>query len=303
MSARFDGRVAIVTGAGGGLGRCHALGLAARGAKVVINDLGKAGAPSESTLKVVEEIERAGGTALPDGADVANPEQVAAMVERAESHWGKVDILVNNAGILRDRTFAKMEITDFERVIDVHLLGSAISTKAVWNGMRERGYGRIVFTSSSSGIYGNFGQANYGAAKAAMIGLMNVLHLEGAKYDIRVNVLAPTAATAMTAGLLPPEAAKLLTPESVTPALLFLVGEDAPSRVIMGAGAGVFAVTHIEETPGVFLPESERTPEMIAARFSEIADRATAVPLENAFAQTFKFASTAAKAMGVDLPK
>ena len=263
----------------------------------------KSGAPSEATLKVVEEIERAGGAALPDGADVANPEQVAAMVERAESRWGRIDILVNNAGILRDKSFAKMEIADFERVIDVHLLGSAICAKAVWNGMRDRGYGRIVFTSSASGIYGNFGQANYGAAKAAMIGLMNVLHLEGAKYDIRVNVLAPTAATAMTAGLLPPDAAKLLTPESVTPALLFLVGEDAPSRVIMGAGAGVYAVTHIEETPGVFLPEAERTPETIAARFSEIADRATAVPLENAFAQTFKFASAAAKATGAALPK
>ena len=303
MGLRFDGRVAIVTGAGGGLGRCHALGLAKRGAKVVVNDLGRDGSARESTLKVVEEIERAGGAALPDGADVANPEQVAAMVERAQGAWGKVDILVNNAGILRDKTFAKMEIADFERVIDVHLLGSAICAKAVWNGMRERGYGRIVFTSSASGIYGNFGQANYGAAKAAMIGLMNVLHLEGAKYDIRVNVLAPTAATAMTAGLLPPDAAKLLTPESVTPALLFLVGEDAPSRVIMGAGAGVYAVTHIEETPGVFLPESERTPEMIAARFSEIADRATAVPLENAFAQTFKFASAAARAAGAVLAK
>ena len=303
MGLRFDGRVAIVTGAGGGLGRCHALGLAKRGAKVVVNDLGRDGSARESTLKVVEEIERAGGAALPDGADVANPEQVAAMVERAQGAWGKVDILVNNAGILRDKTFAKMEIADFERVIDVHLLGSAICAKAVWNGMRERGYGRIVFTSSASGIYGNFGQANYGAAKAAMIGLMNVLHLEGAKYDIRVNVLAPTAATAMTAGLLPPDAAKLLTPESVTPALLFLVGEDAPSRVIMGAGAGVYAVTHIEETPGVFLPESERTPEAIAARFSEIADRATAVPLENAFAQTFKFASAAARAAGAVLAK
>jgi len=303
MSLRFDGRVAIVTGAGGGLGRCHALGLAARGAKVVVNDLGKDGAPPEAALKVVEEIERAGGTALPDGADVANREQVAAMVERAQSRWGGIDILVNNAGILRDKTFAKMEIADFERVIDVHVLGSAICTKAVWNGMRDRSYGRIVFTSSASGIYGNFGQANYGAAKAAMIGLMNVLHLEGAKYDIRVNVLAPTAATAMTAGLLPPDAAKLLTAESVTPALLFLVSEGAPSRVIMGAGAGVFAVTHIEETPGVFLPESERTPETIAARFREISDRATAAPLENAFAQTFKFASAAAKAAGAVLAK
>ncbi|MGD0642303.1 MAG: SDR family NAD(P)-dependent oxidoreductase, partial [Roseiarcus sp.] len=167
---------------------------------------------------------------------------------------------------------------------------------AVWAGMRERGYGRIVFTSSASGVYGNFGQANYGAAKAAMIGLMNVLHLEGAKTDIRVNVLAPTAATAMTAGLLPPEAAALLTPESVTPGLLFLVSEQAPSRVILGAGAGVFAVTHIAETPGVYFDEIDRTPETIAARFAEIADRSAAAPLENAYAQTFKFAAAAAKA-------
>ena len=298
MSIRFDDRVAIVTGAGGGLGRCHALGLAARGAKVVVNDLGPGGAPSE----VVEEIERAGGTAMADGADVTNADEVAAMVSRAEAEWGRVDILVNNAGILRDKSFAKMEIADFEKVVGVHLMGSAICTKAVWSGMRDRGYGRIVFTSSASGIYGNFGQANYGAAKAAMIGLMNVLHLEGAKYDIRVNVLAPTAATGMTAGLLPPEIAALLTPESVTPAVLFLVGENAPSRTIMGAGGGVFAVTHIEETPGVFLPEAERTPEKIAACFAEIADRASAVPLENAYAQTFKFAA-AAKGMGVALPQ
>jgi NAD(P)-dependent dehydrogenase (short-subunit alcohol dehydrogenase family) len=298
MSIRFDDRVAIVTGAGGGLGRCHALGLAARGAKVVVNDLGPGGAPSE----VVEEIERAGGTAMADGADVTNADEVAAMVSRAQAEWGRVDILVNNAGILRDKSFAKMEIADFEKVVGVHLMGSAICTKAVWSGMRDRGYGRIVFTSSASGIYGNFGQANYGAAKAAMIGLMNVLHLEGAKYDIRVNVLAPTAATGMTAGLLPPEVAALLTPESVTPAVLFLVGENAPSRTIMGAGGGVFAVTHIEETPGVFLPEAERTPEKIAACFAEIADRASAVPLENAYAQTFKFAA-AAKDMGVALPR
>jgi NAD(P)-dependent dehydrogenase (short-subunit alcohol dehydrogenase family) len=298
MSIRFDDRVAIVTGAGGGLGRCHALGLAARGAKVVVNDLGPGGAPSE----VVEEIERAGGTAMADGADVTNADEVAAMVSRAQAEWGRIDILVNNAGILRDKSFAKMEIADFEKVVGVHLMGSAICTKAVWSGMRDRGYGRIVFTSSASGIYGNFGQANYGAAKAAMIGLMNVLHLEGAKYDIRVNVLAPTAATGMTAGLLPPEIAALLTPESVTPAVLFLVGENAPSRTIMGAGGGVFAVTHIEETPGVFLPEAERTPEKIAACFAEIADRASAVPLENAYAQTFKFAA-AAKGMGVALPR
>ena len=290
MSIRFDGRVAVVTGAGGGLGRCHALGLAARGAKVVVNDLGP------GAQRVADEIVAAGGEAIAHSADVTSAEQVLAMVAETEARWGKIDILVNNAGILRDKSFAKMELADFEIVVRVHLIGSANVTRAVWNGMRERGYGRILFTSSASGIYGNFGQANYGAAKAAMIGLMNVLHIEGQKYDIRVNTLAPTALTQMTEGLLPPDAAAVLTPESVTPAVLFLVGEIAPSRVIMGAGAGVFAVTHIAETPGVFLPESERSPETIAARFAEISDRASAVPLESAFQQTFKFATMAAKA-------
>jgi len=301
MSIRFDGRVAIVTGAGGGLGRCHALGLAARGAKVVVNDLGPGGAPSASALKVAAEIEAAGGVALADGADVSDGPQVAEMVANAEKAWGRVDILVNNAGILRDKSFAKMEIADFAKVIDVHLMGSAICAKAVWNGMRERNYGRIVFTSSASGLYGNFGQANYGAAKAAMIGLMNVLHLEGAKNNIRVNTLAPTARTAMTEALLPAAAAALLSPESVTPGLMFLVSEDAPSRIILGAGAGAFAVTHIEETPGLYLSEEERTPETIAARFAEISDRTTASPQANAFGQTFKFATLAARAAGVKI--
>ncbi len=301
MTIQFHGRVAIVTGAGSGLGRSHALKLAARGAKVVVNDLGRNGAPSENALKVVEEIRAGGGTAMADPADVADFEQVSEMAARAEREWGRVDILVNNAGVLRDKTFAKMEMADFEFVIRVHLIGSANCTKAVWAGMRERNYGRIVLTSSASGIYGNFGQANYGAAKAGMIGLMNVLHLEGAKNDIRVNVLAPTARTGMTEGLLPPVAAELMTPESVTPGVLFLVSENAPSRVILGAGAGVFAVTHIGEAPGVYLEESERTPETIAARFAEISDAQTAEPLKDAFAQTMKFVAAAAKAKGLKL--
>ncbi|MBV9906606.1 MAG: SDR family NAD(P)-dependent oxidoreductase [Hyphomicrobiales bacterium] len=297
MTIDFDGRVAIVTGAGSGLGRSHALGLAARGAKVVVNDLG--GPPFDNAMRVVEEIRASGGTAIADPADVADFEQVSEMTARAERAWGRVDILVNNAGVLRDKTFAKIEMADFEFVVRVHLIGSANCTKAVWAGMRERNYGRIVFTSSASGIYGNFGQANYGAAKAAMIGLMNVLHLEGVKNDIRVNVLAPTARTAMTEGLLSPVAAELLAPESVTPAVLFLVSENAPSRVILGAGAGVFAVTHIGETPGVYLDESERTPETIAARFAEISDPATAEPLKDAFSQTYKFVAAAATAKGI----
>jgi NAD(P)-dependent dehydrogenase (short-subunit alcohol dehydrogenase family) len=303
MTIRFDGRVAIVTGAGGGLGRCHALGLAVRGAKVVVNDLGEKGEPSEACLRVAREIEAAGGIAMANGADVANADQVAAMVEAAQSQWGGVDILVNNAGILRDKSFAKMELADFELVLRVHLLGSAICAKAVWAGMRERNYGRVLFTSSASGVYGNFGQANYGAAKAGMIGLMNVLHLEGLKNNIRVNTLLPTAATGMTAGLIPAEMAALMSPETVTPAVLFLVSEEAPSKVILGAGAGAFAVTHITETAGLFLGRAERTPETIAARFAEIADARTARPLDNAFAQTFKFVEAAAKALGVKLPQ
>jgi NAD(P)-dependent dehydrogenase (short-subunit alcohol dehydrogenase family) len=235
---------------------------------------------------------------MANGADVANLEQVAAMVQAAKSQWGSVDILVNNAGILRDKTFAKMELAEFEMVLRVHLLGSAICAKAVWAGMRERNYGRVLFTSSASGVYGNFGQSNYGAAKAGMLGLMNVLHLEGAKNNIRVNTLLPTAATGMTEGLIPPEMAALMSPETVTPAVLFLVSEDAPSKVVMGA---VFAVTHIEETPGVFLAKAERTPETIAARFDEISDARTARPLDNAFGQTFKFVETAARALGVKL--
>ena len=298
MTIDFQGRVAIVTGAGSGLGRSHALGLAARGANVVVNDFGQNGG-FNSAMRVVEEIRAAGGTAIGDNADVADFAEVSEMVARAERLWGHVDILVNNAGVLRDKTFAKMEMADFEFVLRVHLIGSANCTKAVWAGMRERNYGRIVLTSSASGIYGNFGQANYGAAKAGMIGLMNVLHLEGAKNDIRVNVLAPTARTGMTEGLLSPVAAELMTPESVTPGVLFLVSEDAPSRVILGAGAGVFAVTHIGETPGVYLDESERTPETIAARFAEISDADTAEPLKDAFSQTMKFVAAAAKAKGV----
>ena len=300
MTIEFSGKVAIVTGAGSGLGRSHALGLAARGANVVVNDFGQNGG-FDNAMRVVEEIRAAGGTAIGDNADVADFDQVSEMVARAERLWGRVDILVNNAGVLRDKTFAKMDMADFEFVLRVHLIGSANCTKAVWAGMRERNYGRIVLTSSASGIYGNFGQANYGAAKAGMIGLMNVLHLEGAKNDIRVNVLAPTARTGMTEGLLSPVAAELMTPESVTPGVLFLVSEDAPSRVILGAGAGVFAVTHIGETPGVYLDESERTPETIAARFAEISDAKTAEPLKDAFAQTYKFVAAAAKAKGLKL--
>lgn len=296
MRIRFDGKVAVVTGAGGGLGRSHALGLAARGARVVINDRGVAGAPPEAALRVAAEITAAGGDAIADGADVTKPEQVAAMIALAEARWGGVDILINNAGILSDKSFAKMEMSDFERVIDVHLMGSANCTKAVWNGMRERGFGRILFTTSSSGLYGNFGQANYGAAKAAVIGLMNVLHLEGEKYNIRVNALAPMARTAMTEGLFSDAEAARLSPEAVTPAVLFLVGDDAPSRTILGAGGGVFAVTHIAETPGVYLPDNDRTPEAIQAHWSDISEIRAVAPLHDAFSQSRKYVAAATAA-------
>ncbi len=216
MTIRFDGRVAIVTGAGNGLGRAHALGLASRGAKVVVNDFGGARDGTGGSLSpaeaVVEEIRKAGGTAMADGADVSNFAQVQTMVARATKEWGSVDLLCANAGILRDKSFAKMEPADFAKVLDVHLTGSFYCCKAVWEGMRERNYGRIVLTTSSSGLYGNFGQANYGAAKSGMVGLMNVLAEEGRKYNIRVNTISPTAATRMTEELMPPEPLKLMKP-------------------------------------------------------------------------------------------
>ena len=233
MTIRYDNRVAIVTGAGNGIGRSHALALAERGAKVVVNDLGGARDGSGGSLsaaeKVVEEIKAKGGDAIANGANVAKYNEVEAMIADAKKKWGRVDILVNNAGILRDKTFHKMELDDFRLVLEVHLMGSVNCCKAAWEIMREQNYGRIVLTSSSSGLYGNFGQANYGAAKAGMVGLMNVLHHEGQKFNIRVNTLSPTAATRMTEELLPPNVLQLMQPEAITPAVLYMVSEDAPS--------------------------------------------------------------------------
>ncbi len=307
MSIRFDGRVAIVTGAGNGLGRAHALGLAARGAKVVIADMGVArdgqGRSLEAAEKVVSEIKSAGGEAFASGVDVSSMAEVEKMTADALSRWGRVDILINNAGILRDKTFAKMELADFRTVLEVHLMGTVNCTKTVWETMRAQNYGRIVFTSSGSGLYGNFGQSNYGAAKMAMVGLMNVLHLEGRKNDIRVNTLAPTAATRMTQDLIPPDILKLMTPESITPGVLYLVSEDAPSRTILCAGAGSFARTIIAETPGVFLAEAERTPEAVAAHFAAISDETGERVLEDAFQQTDKLVQLAAKELGVALSR
>jgi NAD(P)-dependent dehydrogenase (short-subunit alcohol dehydrogenase family) len=305
MTISFKDRVAIVTGAGVGLGRCHALGLAARGAKVVVNDLGVSrdgtGQSSEAALSVVAEIKAMGGEAIAHGADVSDEEAVKDMVSATMDAWGRIDICVNNAGILMDKTFAKMEMSAFRKVVDVHLIGTANVAHACWPIMRAQKYGRIALTTSASGMYGNFGQSNYGAAKAAMLGLMNVLHMEGARDNIRVNTLAPTAATRMTADLLPEAAQELLAPETITPGLLYLVSEDAPSQVILGAGAGSFAETRIYETQGITLMGDDNTPEMVAARFAEIRDETNQKQLGDAFGQTKKYALNAAKAKGLKL--
>jgi NAD(P)-dependent dehydrogenase (short-subunit alcohol dehydrogenase family) len=305
MTIRFDGRVAIVTGGGNGLGRNHCLQLAARGAKVVVNDLGGAvdgsGGSISAAESVAEEIRKAGGEAISNGADITKLDQVEAMVAEAKAKWGRVDILVNNAGILRDKSFAKMTMEDFKKVVDVHLFGTANCTKAVWETMREQNYGRIMLTSSASGIYGNFGQANYGAAKMAMIGMMNVLHHEGAKNNIRINTLAPTAATRMLDGLFPEAVAALMGPELVTPGVLYLVSEDAPSKTILGAGAGCFSVVHIYETPAVFLGGTGATVDDVAANWAKISSPEGEASLDGAFGQTGKFAAAAAAALGVTL--
>lgn len=303
---RFDGRVAIVTGAGVGLGRAHALGLAARGASVVVNDLGAgtdgSGASSEAARAVAHEIREQGGRAIANGADVTNPDQVQAMVDEAIAEFGHVDILVNNAGILRDKTFAKQTLADFQKVVDVHLMGSVNCTHALWRHMIEREYGRIVFTTSASGLYGNFGQSNYGAAKAAMLGLMNVLAQEGGRKNIRVNMLAPTAATRMTEDLLPPETLELLQPETITPGLLALVCDDAPSRMILGAGAGCFSETKIYETAGVALQGDDLSPEGVMAHMTQIRDPQGQQEMPGAFNQTRKYARMAAQARGLPAP-
>lgn len=305
MSIRFDDRVAIVTGAGNGLGRSHALALAARGARVVVNDVGGArdgsGASSEAALAVVEEIETGGGEALANGADVTDNEQVEAMVVAAIERWERVDILVNNAGIIRDKSFLKMDLDDFFRVLAVHLSGSVHCTKAVWEVMRDQGYGRIAMTTSSSGLYGNFGQANYGAAKMALVGLMNTLVLEGAKYDIRVNTLAPCAATRMTEDLMKPALLELLAPEAVTAGLLYLVSEDAPNRAILSAGAGTFARAAIYETSGVHLTPEQCTPEGVAAHWAEITATAGQAEYTSGSDQTVNLLTKAAQNLGIEL--
>ncbi|MGL4808119.1 MAG: SDR family oxidoreductase [Giesbergeria sp.] len=277
MELDFKGRVAIVTGAGGGLGRQHALALAKRGAKVLVNDLGGAvdgsGGSVSAAQAVVDEIRAAGGEALANGASVTDFAAVEAMVQQAIDAWGRVDILVNNAGILRDKSFSKMDMADFRLVVDVHLMGAANCCKAVWPHMVAQQYGRILMTTSSTGLYGNFGQANYGAAKLAQVGLMQTLAIEGAKYNVRVNALAPTAATRMTESLFPPQILDALQPEAVVPAMLVLVHESAPSRTILCAGGGSFEAAHITLTQGIHLGLGDTVPEQLAERLAQVTER------------------------------
>lgn len=293
MSIRFDGKVAIVTGAGGGLGRAHALELAQRGAKVVINDLGGtvdgSGGSSEAANKVVAEIKAFGGSAIANGSSVTDDAGVAGLVKQTLDAFGRIDILINNAGVLRDKSFSKMEVKDFEFVLDVHLMGSVKVTKACWETMKAQQYGRIVMTSSSSGLYGNFGQTNYGAAKLGLVGFMNTLKLEGQKDNIRVNSLAPVAGTRMTENLMPPQALEMLKPEFVTPGVIYLVSEDAPNGVVMTAGGGAFAVAQIVESTGAFLGQQGLTAEKVAENWGKIADMSGAKAYFMGGEQTQKF--------------
>ena len=277
------------------------LALAKRGAKVVVNDLGGArdgsGGSSAASEQVVQEIITAGGEAISHGANVADFAQVQDMVQQAINKWGRVDILVNNAGILRDKSFAKMSLDDFKLVMDVHLMGSVNCTKAVWDIMREQNYGRIVMTTSSSGMYGNFGQTNYGAAKMAVLGLMNTLVLEGAKHNIRVNALAPTAGTRMTEDLMPENILGMLAPEYVTPGLLTLCDDEAPNRTILSAGAGGYATATIYETDGIFLSPEEQSPEAIREQWQAVTALDNQQALESGVKQSEKFLTKAMAAM------
>ena len=274
MTLDYNGKVVIVTGAGGGLGRCHALEFARRGAKVVVNDLGGAvdgsGGSSEAADKVVEEIKTAGGEAISNGSSVTDDAGVANMVQQTMDAYGRIDVLVNNAGVLRDKSFAKMEIADFDFVVDVHLFGTMKPTKAVWPIMKEQGYGRIMVTSSSSGLYGNFGQSNYGAAKLGVVGFINTLKLEGQKDNIHINALAPVAWTRMTSNLMPPEMEEALAPEQVTPAVVFMCSEQAPTGKIICAGAGAYAAAQIVETRGMYLGTAP-TAEDVAENWEQIS--------------------------------
>jgi NAD(P)-dependent dehydrogenase (short-subunit alcohol dehydrogenase family) len=292
MAINFANRVAIVTGAGGGLGRAHALYLAKLGAKVVVNDLGGSldgtGGNSHAAEKVVAEITAAGGEAIANGASVSDDAGVAQLAGQTMDKWGRIDVLIANAGILRDKSFSKMELKDFEAVINVHLMGTVKSAKAVWDIMKRQAYGRIVVTTSSTGLYGNFGQTNYGAAKLSLVGFMNSLKLEGAKDNIRVNALCPVAATRMTEALMPPAVLEMLKPEFVSPAMAYLASEDGPTGMILTAAAGVFAAAQLVETDGVNLGHGASADD-IAAHITQIADWSTATHYGQGGEQSAKF--------------
>jgi len=298
MAIEFEGKVVIVTGAGGGLGRSHALEFARRGAHVVVNDLGGAmdgsGGSSDAAQQVVAEIEAAGGSAIANGASVTDDAGVENLIASTMDAYGRIDVLVNNAGILRDRTLLNMTIEDFEAVLNVHLMGTVKPTKACWPIMRDQNYGRIVVTTSSTGLYGNFGQSNYGAAKLGIVGFMNTIKLEGQKYNINCNAVSPVAYTRMTADLFPPEAEKLMTPERVTPAVIFLAGEKAPTGVIVCAGAGVYSTAQMTESRGMFLGATPRA-EDIERHWNEIADMSEASAPFMGGEQSGKFFEMAAK--------
>ena len=301
MTISFKNKVAIVTGAGNGLGRAHALELAKRGAKVVVNDLGGArdgsGHSSQASEDVVALIKANGGEAISHGANVANFDEVQDMVDTAIARWGRIDVLINNAGILRDKSFSKMSLDDFKLVMDVHVMGSVNCTKAVWDIMKEQNYGRVVMTTSSSGMYGNFGQSNYGAAKMALIGLMNTLVLEGAKNNIRINAIAPTAGTRMTEDLMPEQIAQILSPEAVTAGLLTLCDDDAPTRTILCAGAGGYATANMFETEGVFLAIDEQSPEAVRAKWLAVTNQENQAVLDAGVKQSEKFVKKAMAAL------
>jgi NAD(P)-dependent dehydrogenase (short-subunit alcohol dehydrogenase family) len=284
MTVRFDDRVAIVTGAGAGLGRSHAMLLASRGAKVVVNDPGGSvdgsGGANAVADKVVSEIKAAGGEAIASYASVADEQAAQSIVDAAINAWGRLDILVNNAGILRDRSFNNMDMTDYEFVNQVHHFGTVYCTKAAWPIMRKQQYGRIVVTTSGSGTVGNFGQANYGAAKMAVNGFINVLRHEGAKYNIRLNAISPSALTRMTESLLPPDIGPWMKPELVSPAVAWLCSEECDQNgEIIAATAGGYARVQYFVTDGVqFDPAEPVTIEMVRDSLGKIRDLSTAVP-------------------------
>lgn len=281
MSISFQGKVAIVTGAGNGIGREHALELARRGAKVIVNDLGGSrdgsGGSASAAQAVVDEIKKLGGEALANTDSVADEAAAKRMVETAVKTWGRLDILICNAGILRDKSFAKATMADFRLVLDVHVMGSVYLAHAAWPVMRQQNYGRIVFTTSTSGLFGNFGQANYAAAKMAVVGLMNTLRFEGQKNNVYVNCIAPIATTRLTTDILPPDVQEKYPPRLVTPGVLFLCSEQAPNGVILQAAGGRFYLAEIVENKGVDLGP-KATVEDVAANFAKISDLSGAKP-------------------------